>query len=96
MASVSLYQLESIKLKQLKTFKSVVDCGGFTSAEKVLKISRPTISNHIAELESHLNVVLCKRGRGGFSLTEEGRVLYDQTCQLLINLDQFCNALNNI
>ena len=41
-------------------------------------------------------MVLCKRGRGGFTLTEEGSVVYDQTCQLLEHLERFRNTINNL
>lgn len=96
MQKFSLGQLGDFEIKQLKIFKSVVDCGGFSAAETELNISRPTISNHIANLESRLNMTLCKRGRAGFSLTEEGAVVYDQTNQLLERLNQFRNTINNL
>jgi len=96
MQHLSLGQLGDSEIKQLKIFKAVVDCGGFSAAETELNISRPTISNHIANLESRLNMRLCKRGRGGFSMTEEGEVVYDQTKQLLARIELFRNTINNL
>ena len=96
MQYLSLGQFGDSEIKQLKIFKAVVDCGGFSAAETELNISRPTISNHIANLESRLNMRLCKRGRGGFSMTEEGEVVYEQTNQLLARLEQFRNTINNL
>lgn len=96
MAAFSLGQLGDIEIKQLKIFKAVTECGGFSAAETELNISRPTISNHISALESRLNITLCKRGRGGFSLTEEGAVVFEQTCQLLNRMEQFRNVINNL
>jgi len=92
----SLGQLGDYEIKQLKVFKAVVECGGFSAAEAQLNISRPTISIHIANLESRLNLTLCKRGRGGFSLTAEGKVIYQQTQQLLDSLEGFRNTINNL
>ena len=96
MVKFALGQLGDIEIKQLKIFKAVVECGGFSAAEAELNISRPTISNHIAALENRLNISLCKRGRAGFSLTEEGHVVYDQTVQLLERMELFRNTLNNL
>jgi len=92
----SLVQVSDFELKQLRVFKSVVDCGGFAAAETTLNISRPTISIHIANLETRLNLRLCERGRGGFSLTEEGAIVYEQTNKLLEHLDGFRNTINNL
>ncbi|WP_369855678.1 LysR family transcriptional regulator [Candidatus Thalassolituus haligoni] len=92
----SLGQLGDYEIKQLKVFKAVTECGGFSAAEALLNISRPTISIHIANLESRLNLTLCRRGRGGFALTREGEVVYQQTRQLLEALEGFRNTINNL
>ncbi|REG83839.1 LysR family transcriptional regulator [Marinomonas pollencensis] len=92
----SLGQVGDYEIKQLKVFKTVVDCGGFSAAETALNIGRSTISLHISNLESRLNLVLCKRGRGGFSLTEEGVVIYQMTEKLLDSLDAFRTTVNNL
>jgi len=94
--SLGLGQVSDIELKQLRVFKAVVDCGGFAAAETTLNISRPTISIHIANLETRLNLVLCSRGRAGFSLTEEGAVIYEQTNNLLASFEAFRNTINNL
>lgn len=92
----SLGQVGDYEIKQLKVFKTVVDCGGFSAAETSLNIGRSTISLHISNLESRLNLVLCKRGRGGFSLTEEGAIIYKMTENLLESLDAFRTTVNNL
>lgn len=92
----SLGQVGDYEIKQLKVFKTVVDCGGFSAAETALNIGRSTISLHISNLESRLNLVLCKRGRAGFSLTEEGAIIYDMTVNLLESLDAFRVTVNNL
>ena len=92
----SLGQVGDYEIKQLKVFKTVVDCGGFSAAETSLNIGRSTISLHISNLEARLNLVLCKRGRGGFSLTEEGIIIYEMTEKLLESLDAFRTTVNNL
>ncbi|MBJ7536342.1 LysR family transcriptional regulator [Marinomonas transparens] len=92
----SLGQVGDYEIKQLKVFKTVVDCGGFSAAETSLNIGRSTISLHISNLESRLNLVLCKRGRGGFSLTEEGVIIYKMTENLIESLDAFRTTVNNL
>lgn len=92
----SLGQVGDYEIKQLKVFKTVVDCGGFSAAETMLNIGRSTISLHISNLEARLNLTLCKRGRGGFSLTEEGEIIYRMTEALLDSLDSFRITVNNL
>lgn len=92
----SLGQVGDHEIKQLKVFKIVVECGGFSAAETMLNIGRSTISSHITNLEARLSLVLCKRGRGGFSLTEEGRVIYQMTENLLESLESFRTTVNNL
>lgn len=94
--NATLGQISDIELKQLRVFKAVVDCGGFAAAETTLNISRPNISNHIANLETRINLVLCKRGRAGFALTEEGAVVYQQTKKLLESFEDLRNTINNL
>ena len=94
--SIPTGQIGDYEIKQLKIFKTVVDCGGFSAAETELNIRRSTISIHISNLESRLNLTLCRRGRAGFSLTDEGSVVYDATLKLLGELDEFKGTINNL
>jgi LysR family transcriptional regulator, transcriptional activator for bauABCD operon len=64
-------------LHLLRVFESVVRNGGISAAQMELSLSQPTISNHLTALEQRLGVKLCERGRRGFSLTDEGRRVYD-------------------
>ncbi|MGH1373934.1 MAG: LysR family transcriptional regulator [Cellvibrionaceae bacterium] len=84
-----LGQLSDIDLRLLRVFRAVAEAGGFTAAELELNIGRSTISRHIKDLEIRLGVTLCQRGRGGFSLTDEGSQIYQATLTLLGSLDAF-------
>ncbi|GAB2656246.1 LysR family transcriptional regulator [Vibrio panuliri] len=93
---VPIGHIGDYEIKQLKIFKVVADCGGFSAAETELNVSRSTISIHISNLESRLNLILCRRGRSGFALTEEGTVVYEATVKLLGELDDFRNTINHL
>ena len=55
-----------------------------------------TISKHVKDLERRLGLVLCRRGRGGFALTAEGRQLVQVAEQLLAATDEFRGRLHEI
>lgn len=74
----------------------VSDSGGISAAELELNIGRSTISRHIKDLEIRLGVTLCRRGRGGFALTDEGRAVYQATLRLLGALDEFRAEINDV
>lgn len=94
--TVKLAQVADFEIRLLKVFNAVVECGGFAAAETELSIGRSTISTHIARLEQRLNLKLCRRGRAGFSLTEEGQVVYELTKQLFGSLETFRAGVNSL
>ncbi|WMC11255.1 LysR family transcriptional regulator [Oceanimonas pelagia] len=91
-----LGQIGDYEIRLLKLFKTVVECGGFSAAETELNISRSTISVHMANLESRLKLKLCHRGRSGFSLTDDGEVIYDSTKRLFSRLEEFRYTVNEL
>lgn len=91
---VKLGQVGDYEIRLLKVFEAVVECGGFSAAESELSIGRSTISIHIANLEERLNLKLCRRGRGGFSLTEEGMEVYELMKGLFSALESFRSGVN--
>lgn len=76
-------------LRLLRIFTSVVEHGGFAAAENALGITRSTISVHMSNLESRMKLKLCLRGRGGFSLTEDGQSVYRGVIALFDSLNDF-------
>lgn len=91
-----LGQLSDMDLRLLQVFKSVVDCGGFSAAELELNIDVSTISRHIRDLETRLGLTLCQRGRAGFMLTSEGKLVHEQTIKLLNAVGGFRAAIDDI
>jgi len=92
----ALGQISDMDLRLLRVFRTVVDCGGMAAAELELNIGTSTVSRHIKDLETRLGLVLCRRGRAGFSLTPEGAQIYAQTRQLLSATDAFRSGVDEI
>ncbi|MFT4942185.1 MAG: DNA-binding transcriptional LysR family regulator, partial [Paraglaciecola sp.] len=76
-------------LRLLRIFIFVVEHGGFAAAENALGITRSTISVHMSNLETRMKLKLCLRGRGGFSLTEDGQSVYRAVINLFDSLNDF-------
>lgn len=89
-------QLADMDLRLLRIYKAVIEAGGFTAAELTLNLANSTISNYIADLEKRLDMRLCERGRAGFHVTPQGRVVYDAVLVLLGAVDQFRNTINQV
>ncbi len=82
-------RLDTVDLRLLRVFATVVEARGFTAAQTVLNVSASTISNQIAALETRLGVKLCQRGRAGFKLTEDGATIFSETQKLFSAIDSF-------
>jgi DNA-binding transcriptional LysR family regulator len=83
-------------VRLLRVFKTVVDCGGMAAAELELNIGTSTVSRHIKDLETRLGLILCRRGRAGFSLTPEGEQVYLETLRLLSSVEAFRSRVDEI
>lgn len=76
-------------LKLLQIFTCVVHHQGFAPAQHQLGLSTSAISTYMSQLESHLGLTLCHRGRGGFKLTSKGELFHAQTLRLLGEMTGF-------
>lgn len=82
-------EVDDTEIRLLRVFRAVVECGGFAAAERELDVGRSTISRHIQELERRLGLRLCRRGRAGFALTEDGAQVHGSALALLQTVDGF-------
>ena len=85
----NLNNLADADLRLLKIFHGVVAAGGVSAAEVDLNIGRSTISRYLTDLESRLGVKLCHRGPSGFSMTEEGQLIYNASLLLFAAVNDF-------
>ncbi len=82
-------RITDVDIRLLRVFTTIVECNGFSGAQVELNVGVSTISTHMSSLEAQLGVRLCRRGRGGFGLTDKGRVIYEAAKQLFAALDDF-------
>ncbi len=71
------------KLLAMEAFVAVVETGSFVSAVDVTGLSKPAVSRHVSELEQFLGIRLLHRTTRRLSLTEEGRVYFAKSKELL-------------
>jgi len=86
----------AVTLRQLRTFKTVADLKSFSLAAQRLKLSQPSISYQVKELEEALGVPLLDRLGKRVQLTEAGTVLYGYARRMLDVLDEAKVAMEEI
>lgn len=74
--------VKNIPTELLRTFVTIKDLGGFTSAGKLLGRSQPAISLQIKKLEELLNTKIFLRGTS-LELTGDGELLYQEAKKIL-------------
>ncbi|ACS86033.1 LysR family transcriptional regulator [Musicola paradisiaca] len=89
-------RLDKLEIRWLKLFCKIVEKKGITNAQDATGLSQPVLSHYLSRLEDALGLVLCERGRGGFSLTTEGEVVYQEARAVIATLDDFANRLARI
>ncbi len=71
------------KLRAMETFIAVVECGSFTGAAARLEMSAVMVGKYIALIERQLNTRLLERNTRRQSLTDAGRVYFDEAKRVL-------------
>ena len=87
-ASVQLDLERAVTLRQLRTFKTVADLTSFSLAAQRLKLSQPSVSYQVKELEETLGLPLLDRLGKRVQLTEAGSALYGYARRMLDVLDE--------
>ena len=59
-------------------------------------ISQPAVTKHIKELESKVGMGLIQRRRGGFALTDAGKILFKYTHKISSHLMEIENVLESL
>ena len=72
-----------VTLGQLRAFERIVRLGSFHAAALELKLSQPSVSQRIRELEAALNTPLFVRRGPRVSLTAEGHALIEYADRML-------------
>ncbi len=77
------YRSHPMDLKQLRYFVKVAELKNITAAAEALFIAQPSLSQHMANLEAELGVVLLERSAQGTRPTAMGELLYRHAKSLL-------------
>ena len=93
-AALSLEQ--SVTLHQLRVFKAVADRLSFSAAAHDLKLSQPSVSYQVKELERAVGTDLLDRLGKHVSLTQAGGLLYGYVRQTLNVIDEAAVALEEL
>lgn len=73
----------NVTLSQLRAFERIVRLGSFHAAARELRLSQPSVSQRIRELESALQTALFVRRGPRVSLTAEGHALVEYADRVL-------------
>jgi DNA-binding transcriptional LysR family regulator len=79
---------QALELRHLRYFVALADAGNFTRAAEKIFIAQPTLSQQIRRLEEIVGTPLLQRRREGLQLTPAGRVLLDESRNVLALTDQ--------
>ncbi|GLQ46500.1 transcriptional regulator [Dyella lipolytica] len=77
-----------LDLNDFYYFVQVVDRGGFTSAGRILRVPKSTLSGRIQRLESDLGVRLLNRTSRRFGMTDVGEEFYQHAVGMLQRAEQ--------
>ncbi|MBN8413216.1 MULTISPECIES: LysR family transcriptional regulator [Halomonas] len=77
-----------IELRHLSAFVAVADCLHFRHAAERLNVAQPALSRTIAQLEEAIGETLLLRNNRQVRLTEPGRVMLEESRQILRHLDE--------
>ncbi|NVZ70186.1 LysR family transcriptional regulator [Pseudomonas costantinii] len=76
------------KLELLRTFVRVTELSSFTQAGESLGLPRSTVSEHVQALEELLGAHLLQRTTRRVQATQDGRVLYERSKDLLSHMEE--------
>jgi DNA-binding transcriptional LysR family regulator len=79
--------MRALNLDQLRTLVTIAQLGSFAAAARTLHLAAPTVSLHVAELESRLGAALLLRQRQRVVPTGVGQGLIERARRLLADAD---------
>jgi DNA-binding transcriptional LysR family regulator len=74
------------RLSAMRTFRTVVETGGFSAAARRLGLSKAAVSKQVAELEAHFGTALLHRTTRRLNATDAGRRYFENSIRLLDEL----------
>jgi molybdate transport repressor ModE-like protein len=84
-----------LDLTRLRVLAAVARTGSVTAAARELHYSQPSVSHHLARLETETGAQLLQRVGRGIRLTEAGRVLAERAAEILGRIDSASAELDS-
>ncbi|QOL25618.1 LysR family transcriptional regulator [Thalassotalea sp. LPB0316] len=78
----------------LETYLTLIDTGHFTKSAEKLHMTQPGVSQHINKLEEACGHALIKRDKKSFTITEQGRLVYQYAKTLIKDEQKLFDQLN--
>jgi len=85
--------MRAVNLDQLRTLVTIADLGSFAAAARALHLAAPTVSLHVAQLESRVGAPLLLRQRSRVVPTGVGERLLERAQRLLGDVDDALDAV---
>ncbi len=85
-----------IDLNYVAVFTEVVAAGSFTAAAGRLELPPSAVSRRVARLEERLGVKLLNRTTRSLGLTEPGRLYYERTARVTLDLREAAQAITEL
>jgi DNA-binding transcriptional LysR family regulator len=85
-----------LELQQLQCFIAVLEEGGFKRATARLGITQPALSYQIKRLEEELGVQVFRRGPGGITPTDAGRILLEHAHHVIAAVREAHQAVREL
>ncbi len=85
---------QSLDWNLLRMFYNIHESGGLSQAARHTNKGQPAVSMALRRLEDHLGISLCKRGPGGFEMTEAGQIVADVSREIFEMLRKVPSAIN--
>jgi DNA-binding transcriptional LysR family regulator len=82
-----------LDVTRLRVLVAVARYGSVTAAARELNYAQPSVSHHLARLESETGTKLIQRAGRGIRLTEAGRLLADRAAEVIGRLEAAENEL---
>ncbi|HEY1385355.1 MAG TPA: LysR family transcriptional regulator [Dongiaceae bacterium] len=76
------------RLSAMRTYRAVVETGGFSAAARRLGLSKAAVSKQVAELEAHFGTALLVRTTRRLNATDAGRRYFENSVRLLDELNE--------
>lgn len=76
--------------------KTIADQNGITRSLDKLFLTQSAVSHQLKDLEERLGTRIFYRSKNQWTLTEEGKVLYDAATRILADLEQTLDRINDM